>query len=574
MATIIIISSITDIPAPTRGTVVNLTMKDGSPSGPFMVEDVGGGMEEGDWTAVLRSQDGSSKVVNSKDVTSVATGGEWRETQERAYRPTEPAAPAPVVPSEGVIQEPIEDVRGSINAMVDRYIDLRNSTDQEDLNEKFIIFERIWNHPYGKSTVGRTLMKASKANSEKAQLSTEGREADCRDFLENVLKRAEKGKPFFGFLSSNMRHLRRAGGSWDDRIYPKFLPYMEEFYGRGDAGLIDDDIREMGAPNMVVWEAYRRNEWNNYKTEDGKDRIGKAIEKMESTINEQINNEVSSIQDQAQKQARSEELRSSMLPLVSRGHFQTATAFLEERGVDQTWKNQASADWLNHNMVEPARHALGPRQVAKYLNLFDKSRSPDSPEAFEKKAPPLFLNEKPKNPFKELVNEIKDTARSADEVIGDKSEDPYVQEQAKTLKDRIRNIDPSNPDRMRRIMEFIRDEYEDSDPKHAIAGAFVDLPMPTGKGDQLEQMRKHLSDNLLALVKTPSFTKPRRDETFGLSPAQRFNIYLVEFIQDVKRVLMDEDLWRDMAQQVGITAQLIRAMIRTAILFARNIKRS
>lgn len=607
MANIIIVASVTGSPQPIRGTIVNLIMNDGTASGPFRVDDVGGGMEEGEWTAVLRAQDGSSKVVNSSEIRSVAPGGEWSETQERqqqqqAYEPVPSQSPS--------MQDPIaeeapqvDDVRSSINSIVDRYVEIRGETDQESQNEKFILFERIWNHPYGKSTVGRTLMKASRANQEKSSLSTEDRESDCRVFLENVLKRAERGLPFLGFLSANMRHLRSPNSTWNDRIYPKFLPYMEEFYGRGDSGLIADDIREMGSPNVVIWEAYRRNEWNNYKTEDGKDRIQAAIEKLDRTVNEEIDKEVSSIQDPSQREARAKELRSMLLPITARGKFKSATGFLDGLGVVPTWKNKSSPDWLTTEIIDPARHALGPRQVVKYLSQFDKSRSPDAPEAFEKKAPPLF-KEKPKNIFKELSEEIEETIRSSEEIerapekdiatmvekvspYADDEEDllvkdrrkEYLKERSKKLRERILNIDPNNlspdhPDRMRRIMEFIRDEYDPSDPKYEIANAFASIPIPKGKGEQLKQMNRDLTDRLVALMDSTAFKKPRKDETFGLTPAQRFNLYLVEFIQDIKQVIMDDRLWDAMKEQIGSIAHAIRSMIRTAMLFARNMKRS
>ena len=262
-----------------------------------------------------------------------------------------------------------------------------------------------------------------------------------------------------------------------------------------------------------------------------------------------------------------------MIPLSKRKHFQVATKFLDEHGVEQFWKDSSSDDWLTHNMVEPAKHAYGPRQVAKYLSHFEESRSPGAPQAFEKKAPPLFMKEKPKDPFRELSEEIKETSRKADEMNNDKSEDEFIKERAQTLKDRIRNIDPNNPERMRLVMEFIRDEYEDDDPKYAIANVFVDLPVPTGKGEEIKNMRKQLMTNLMSLINSPAFQKSRKDETFVLSPAQRFDLYLAEFIQDVKRVLMDDDLWDDLAAKIGIVAHAIRAMIRTAMFFARTMKR-
>jgi len=480
------------------------------------------------------------------------------------------------------VAEP-EDASGSINSLVARYVDLKGEKDQESQNERFILFEGIWNHPYGNSTVGRSLMKASRANPERVGMSTEDRENECRHFLEKLLDRAEKGKPFFGFLAANMRHLKSPDVTWMDRIYPKFLPYMEAFYGRGDEDLVDDDIRELGAPNIVVWEAYRRNEWNNYKTEDGKDRIQKAIEKMDSLVNGEIEKEVAQIQDPQQKQAREKELRSMYPSVETRGKFKAISTFLEERGVAPTWRDSKSPDWLTGEMIDPSRHALGPRQVVKYLRHFDASRTPGSAPAFEKEAPPIFMKDKPKNPLDELSKQIKETIDVADKML---PSDPNVhdqqrEERVKNIKEKVKHrvmfLDPNNPDRLRQVMEFLRDEYEDDDPKYAIASAFVDIgPIDPGGNKSRETMsriRKKLMENITELIKSPMFQKPMKDETFGLTPAQRFDIYLEDFFKDVTRFIMDNKIWKDLVSQIGAVAYAIREIIRTAVFFARMMKR-
>lgn len=591
------------VPAPPeRGSTIQVTKKDGTVLGPLSVNDVGRGLEKGQWTTVTTDSSGEQVMLSSVEVES------WSLTSpEQVIPPAQSPVDIPAIQSpDGLQGQPErtskEEYHAILNDLVSQYVDLKDSDDPSVQGQRSHIFELVWNFPFAGTTIGNYLIFKTTKNPDLLDLPDEEREYFCRDFLKKLMDKASSESSFEGYLKDSVKQIEAPthsrGDYWAKKAYTALEPYMREYYGIDDQGLIADDLWREGTPDVVIWEAFRRNKWNNYKDEQGNERIAKAAEKMTDLIRSEIDKEVESIQDPSQKESRFNELVSKMLPLSGAGSkiwskFKEASEYLKSKGIPPSWEDKNSPDWLEPVMIGPSRHALGHRQTIRYLREFNRKRSPAAAEAFEMKAPPM-TKEAPKNPFDVLSKEINETKQEAekalsksklksesyaenldDENLDDKfDEETSFLRKVTRLKERLKVLDPNNPDRMRRVMEFVRDEYEDDDPKYVIATAFMNLPMPQGEGKHLQQMRKQLEENLTRTMSDPVFKRPRKDEMFGLTPPQRFNMYLKEFVQDLRSLIMKRDFWDDLKDVINVAAFALRRMVRIAALFAMGIRRS